>query len=1186
MANPFDDLIPAPPARPTARPNPFDDIVVPGAVQTAARFALEEATRLPRLTASQIPELLRVGGTFLTRGYPAAEAEVRNRLFPILQAEAERQQSLAALAAERPFAAGAGSLLGSLPAFAVANRLVAPFANTLTAQRLASTIPGQVALRAGLGAETLGLTEALQVRPEAIPRSMLMGAATFPAQAIPRRIPRILATGGAGGLSAAALAPPGQRIPAAVFGGGAGALAGALPAYDPLRRTTLDTPRVIAARAQANVARTTARPLTAEQIAVRAAMRESVATEMYGTGASQKVKQAYLVIGPPAAGKSKLIAEPLAQQTGSLLLDSDIAKARLAERLRVPMRQAGILHDESSDITDRILLTKARVAGDNIVLPLIGKTTQKIRNLRNELLRDGYDVHLVLSELPIKEAAKRAVDRYLRVLRIAPQQSRFVDPEYVLGVGDRPLATYEVLRQEGGLKSYARVSANVPRGSPPKVLEVSPGSPLAGLPIYGGEVGRANLVKVAVSKTLAEGGVGPPVAGIPAGSAPEGPLAPRLTVRSTEEIASAAQRLIQRDPADPIATEQAPRLFQRIAVALRQGRISADDIPALRDAGLTTEEAAGLFEEAASFSGQTLNRLSQVWRQIERLAPDLATTLDQAPSPPLTAWQRLQNLPRRVVNIWRASLVSQLATAVRNFAVFHQRLVFKAIEDGVNGAFESATGRKPVGQAFGPMLENVLAYGRAIRRGNRARILSLIASGDPLLKEKLMRTPVHDATITGRYAKFIGTFNNTQEYFSRTIAADAVIAGELRRGGLTGQPPSIPVLKKAVDRALDMTFAKYPSSKTGQAFLKAWNNPLLNILTYPFPRYLTNAVRAIWEHSPGGAMRLLHPRYQAILRSGDPRAAVEIATRAGLGSAMFAAASWIRNSQFAGEKWYEIRVGNRTVDARPYGPLLPVYLFLAQAVKDPDKLQLRDWIEGTLGINRMAGTTLFLTSVLAGENPQTLKRKLAEFAGTFAGGFTVPLRTFQDFVAQFSQEDAIIRETREAPLTGPTRANIPFISRGLPEKRVVTRGGPIRREQPGLRQLTGLTVRTKTPLERELDRLGLASFQLEPRLGEQSIERSIVTRMGPVAEHQIGAIVRSARYQQLDDERRTELLRRAFSDLRRGAKAHLIETEPGTIAKPFQRRFRQGTPQQRRQLQESLKRKGLFRGRVPQALVR
>jgi len=1049
------------------------------------------------------------------------------------------------------------------------------------------------------------------------------------------------------------------------------------------------------------------------------ALRQVIADEAYGTGAPQKNKQAFIVIGPSASGKSTQVAEPLAKKTGSLVIDSDQVKATLAKRLGLPLERAALLQHESSDIAENALLEKAIVGGDNFVLPVIGKTMQKIKQYRDNLIARGYQVHLVLSELPIEKAAGRAVARYIKVLNTDPAQARFVDPEYVLGIGQKPQATYESLKK--GFTSYAKFSTDVEKGSVPRLVEVSPGSPVTDLSIYGGEIGRANLAKVVVSKALAEGGVtidlngkmptgdvyivspykarelvvekakfdeplaaqylkqheqnlqqvghsmgvwynkadgkyyldnvtvhtsqaeanqiglksaqqsihrwlkhedipvhaepeggisgvlrpveadaggvrvgdagqgggiGPPSAGIPTGPAPEGPLAPRLTVRSTEEITDAAQRLINRDPADPIAGEQVPRLFKRIGEALRQGRISADDIPALRDAGLTTQEAAGLFEEAATFSGQTLNRLSQVWRQIERVAPDLAKTLDQAPAAPLTVWQRLQSLPQRTVNLWRASLVSQLATAVRNFAVFHQRLAFKAIEDAVNGAFESTTGRQPTAQAFGPMLEDVLAYGRAFGRGNRNRVLSLIAQGDPLLKEKLMRTPVNDATITGRYAKLIGTFNNTQEYFSRTVVADAVMAGELRRGGMRGQAPSIQILKKAVDRALDLTFAKYPSSKTGQAFLKAWNNPLLNVLTYPFPRYLTNAVRAIWEHSPAGAMRLLHPRYQAILRSGDPRAAIEIATRAGLGSAMFAAASWIRNSQFAGEKWYEIQVGDQTVDARPYGPLLPVYLFLAQAFKDPSQFQLRDWIEGTLGINRMAGTTLFLTSMLAGQNPQALKRKLAEFAGTFAGGFTVPLRTFQDFVAQFSKDEATIRETREAPLTGPTRTNIPFVSRTLPEKRVVTRGGPIQREQPGLRQVTGLTIRTKRPLERELDRLGLAPYQLEPRLGERSIERAIITRMGPVAERQIGAIVRSPTYQQLDDDQRTEVLRRAFSDLRRGAKAHLIETAPGHVAQPFRRQFRQGTVQQRRRLQESLTRKGLLRGRVPQELLR
>ena len=1315
MANPFDDLI----QQPARAANPFDDIVPSSSVGTFARTAIDEATRVLPLRLFYELYQARTALTDLRAGRPERAQQYLNRI------EQREQRSR-----EHPIASGLGQVVGMTPAFLTSGVATKALQKLPQVYRYAATPAGRTVLRTALlGLQGTG-AELIQGRPQNMLGTGLAVGAIGPAQAIPNLplpgrlralgfVPRALATAASAGGASAALAPPGERVRAGAFGAGIGAVAGGLPAYDPLRRTRFDTPSVIAARARnAGVSLEPQPPLSPE----RMALRRVIADEVYGTGAPQKQKQAYIVIGPSASGKSTQVAEPLARKTGSLVIDSDQIKAELAKRLGVPLERAGILQRESSDIAENALLGRAIAGGDNFVLPLIGKATQKIQQYRDNLVARGYQVHLVLVELPIGKAAGRAVARYTQRLKTTPEQARFVDPEYVLSIGQKPQATYKALK--GGFTSYAKFSTDVATGSVPRLVEVSPGSPVAGLSIYGGEVGRANLAKVIVSETIGQGGItidvngnmptgdvyvvspykarelvvdksrfdesvaarylkqheqnlqqpghsvggwynradgniyldnvtvhasqveanqvglaskqqsihkwlnhedipvhagpaegtgripgilrpheadvggvglggqgqggggGPGGGSVPTAPGPEGPVSPRLIVRSTEEIASAAQRLIQRDPADPIATEQAPRLFQRIAAALRQGRISADDIPALRDAGLTTEEAAGLFEEAASFSGQTLNRLSQVWRQIEQLAPDLAKTLDQAPSPPLTAWQRLQNLPRQTVNLWRASLVSQLATAVRNFAVFHQRLAFKVIEDGVNGAFESVTGRKPTAQAFGPMLEDVLAYGRAFQRGNRARVLQLISQGDPLLKEKLMYTPVSDATITGRYAKLIGTFNNTQEYFSRTVVADAVMAGELRRGGFRGQAPSVPVLKKAVDRALDLTFAKYPSSKTGQAFLKAWNNPILNVLTYPFPRYLTNAVRAIWEHSPAGAMRLLHPRYQAILRSGDPRAAIEIATRAGLGSTMFATASWIRNSKFAGEKWYEIRVGDKTVDARPYGPLLPVYLFLAQAFKDSSQFQLRDWVEGTLGINRMAGTTLFLTSVLAGENPQTLKRKLAEFAGTFAGGFTVPLRTFQDFVAQFSKEEATIRETREAPLTGPTRTNIPFVSRGLPEKRVVTRGGPIHREQPGLRQLTGLTVKTKTPLERELDRLGLAPFQLEPRLGEQSIERSIITRMGPIAERQIGAIVRSARYRQLDDEQRTELLRRAFSELRRGAKAHLIETEPGVVAKPFQRQFQQGTPQQRRQLQESLKRKGLFRGRVPQALLR
>jgi len=626
----------------------------------------------------------------------------------------------------------------------------------------------------------------------------------------------------------------------------------------------------------------------------------------------------------------------------------------------------------------------------------------------------------------------------------------------------------------------------------------------------------------------------------------EKPLAPRLQVPATEEIISSAERLINRDPADQIASEEVPRLFKRIGQALREGRIAADDIPGLRDAGIGTEEAANLFEQAGTFSGQTLNRLSQLAKQIKLVAPNLADELDKQAKIPPTAWQRIAVVPRNVVNIWKASLVSQMATAVRNLAVFHQRYAFRVIEDAANGAFESITGKKATVQAFGPMLEDLAAYARALRSGQRAKVLDLISKTDPLLKEKLWQTPINDVAMTGKYAKLLGTFNNAQEYFARTIVADAVMAGELRRSGQTTL--TVPIVKKAVDRALDITFAKYPTSKFGREFVKTWNNPILNVLTYPFPRYLTNSVRAIWEYSPAGAMRLIHPKYQAILKSSDPRAAVEVATKAALGSTMFAAASWIRNSQYAGEKWYEVNVNGKTIDVRPFGPLLPVYLFVAQAIKDPSQFEPRDYFEGMLGINRMAGTTLFITSILAGKNPDTIKKKLAEFSGQFAGGFTIPLRTFQDFVAQFSKEEATIRETRLSPLTAPAQANIPFASRQLPEKRFLTKGGAVFRENPAIRQVSGISSRTKSFLEKELDRSGLSYFDLIPKVGNSRIEYLFADQIGGLAEEIGNELELSPEYNALYAAERKEFLSEIYKDLRAEAKNIVLSQDAGQIA--------------------------------------
>jgi hypothetical protein len=55
------------------------------------------------------------------------------------------------------------------------------------------------------------------------------------------------------------------------------------------------------------------------------------------------------------------------------------------------------------------------------------------------------------------------------------------------------------------------------------------------------------------------------------------------------------------------------------------------------------------------------------------------------------------------------------------------------------------------------------------------------------------------------------------------------------------------------------------------------------------------------------------------------------------------------------------------------------------------------------------------------------------YAGNVLAGFAVPFQNLKDVVAQFDREERIVRDTREAPLTGPTLSRIPFAGRGLPE---------------------------------------------------------------------------------------------------------------------------------------------------------
>lgn len=190
------------------------------------------------------------------------------------------------------------------------------------------------------------------------------------------------------------------------------------------------------------------------------------------TGEIAQERRADIVIGAPAAGKSSVLVDPLSEQHKSRVIDSDDAKKLLPEY--DDGKGAGNVHRESSNIRDD-LKQAAMSRGENIVWPTVGDKLDKLLSSIQEFRDNGYSVYLHLNELSAGKATGRALGRYLST-------GRFVDPEVVLKVGDKPTQNYNYIRQQEGLiDGYSHYSNDVPRGEKPILYEAGDaGRPLAG----------------------------------------------------------------------------------------------------------------------------------------------------------------------------------------------------------------------------------------------------------------------------------------------------------------------------------------------------------------------------------------------------------------------------------------------------------------------------------------------------------------------------------------------------------------------------------------------------------------------------------------------------------------------------------------------------------------------------------
>jgi len=193
------------------------------------------------------------------------------------------------------------------------------------------------------------------------------------------------------------------------------------------------------------------------------------------------------------------------------------------------------------------------------------------------------------------------------------------------------------------------------------------------------------------------------------------------------------------------------------------------------------------------------------------------------------------------------------------------------------------------------------------------------------------------------------------ESLQRRLAEEGKNLDELVDQRLIGSIPD-GAIKGAVTDALQKTFAEELPARGGIVSDLLHSLSRIPFSPVPFVRFTTAALKFQFEYSPLGAVRLLHPT--KALASSEPKQ-LEIASKASAGSAMLYGAYLLRNSSHGGPEWYDVKIGNRTIDMRPFAPLSS-YLFVAGLIKRQQdgtllSLDAKDIAQGLASVNFRAG---------------------------------------------------------------------------------------------------------------------------------------------------------------------------------------------------------------------------------------
>ena len=144
------------------------------------------------------------------------------------------------------------------------------------------------------------------------------------------------------------------------------------------------------------------------------------------SGPVRQERKAFVIIGRPAGGKSSVFANPLSNQHGARIIDSDVVKPWLSGY--DDGYGAGYVQNMSGKVAERAM-EMAVQNGDNLVLPRIGGMSVIIEAIALRAM--GYDVQLYYNDVVPDSSYMRSSSRFAKT-------GRFLSLQYLTTIKDKP----------------------------------------------------------------------------------------------------------------------------------------------------------------------------------------------------------------------------------------------------------------------------------------------------------------------------------------------------------------------------------------------------------------------------------------------------------------------------------------------------------------------------------------------------------------------------------------------------------------------------------------------------------------------------------------------------------------------------------------------------------------------------